>query len=95
MQYPSQTSRIELSKSAYKTNVDFIHKLLPKNTLFASVVKGNAYGHGIEQFCPMTQEFGIQHYCVFSAEEAYRVRKILQTDAYILIMGHIADQEVE
>lgn len=95
MNLPRPTSRIELSRSAYQDNINFIYELLPSNAIFASVIKGNAYGHGIEQFTPIAFEAGVRHFCVFSAEEAFRLLRTLDSSIYILIMGHIAEDELE
>ena len=37
-------SLIELSRSAYQKNIDFLRQLFGKKVIFSSVVKGNAYG---------------------------------------------------
>ena len=89
------TSHIELSESAVKNNIDFIHNQLDKNVTFSSVVKGNAYGHSIEYYCPLAYKYGIRHFSVFSAEEAFKVKKALPTNDYtLLIMGYIENEEI-
>ena len=42
------TSYIEISKSALQHNLNFLKKHIHKDVQVSSVVKGNAYGHGIE-----------------------------------------------
>jgi len=42
------SSYIELNKTALTNNINFIKTLLPSTTQLSAVVKGNAYGHGIE-----------------------------------------------
>ena len=69
------TSHIEISKSAYKTNIKYLKGQLGENTIISSVVKGNAYGHGIENIVPMAEASGISHFSVFSASEALQVCK--------------------
>ncbi len=66
------TSTIEISKSAYQNNLKFIRSLIGESCTFSSVIKGNAYGHGIEVFAPMAEEVDVNHFSVFSANEAYR-----------------------
>lgn len=56
---------------------------------FSSVVKGNAYGHGIEAFCPMVYQAGGRHFSTFSVDEAYRVRQAMPKDITILVMGYV------
>ena len=51
--YPSW---IELSRSALEKNVSFLKDYVGKDTLFSSVIKGNAYGHGIKHFVPLAEE---------------------------------------
>lgn len=88
------TSHIELSRSALKNNVRFIRGLLGE-TLFSSVVKGHAYGHGIEFICPMLYELGQRHFSVFSADEAFNVSKCIPNDVTIMIMGYCEDEQIE
>ncbi|MFD1551110.1 alanine racemase [Putridiphycobacter roseus] len=89
----SQTSYITLSRSALKNNVEFIQNILG-TTKFSSVVKGNAYGHGIKQFCPLIHELGVDHFSVFSADEAQKINAILP-HVSIQIMGFIHDNDLE
>ena len=42
------TSYIEISKSAYRHNIKYLRNIIGKDVRFTSVVKGNAYGHGVE-----------------------------------------------
>ncbi len=88
------TSHIELSRSALKTNISFIKNMLGETT-FSSVVKGNAYGHGVSHFCPLLYENGIRHFSVFSANEALDVFNALPKDISIMIMGHIDNDQIE
>jgi alanine racemase len=85
-----QTSFIELSESAVRNNVSFIKSLLGEEVVFSAVVKGNAYGHGISNYCPLAYRSGIRHFSVFSSEEAYAVYESLVTkDFQLMIMGDI------
>ena len=89
------TSVLELSQDSLNTNIAFLRKLFGKKVRISSVVKGNAYGHGIETFVPMAQAAGIDHFSVFSTEEAYRVVSTLTQDAEVMIMGMIDDSDIE
>ncbi len=89
------TSHIEISKSAYKTNIKYLREQLGENTIISSVVKGNAYGHGIENIVPMAEASGIRHFSVFSASEALQVWKSRSSGSRIMIMGFIDDEEME
>jgi alanine racemase len=89
------TSVIEISKSALEHNFHFIKSRLGENVQFSSVVKGNAYGHGIEVFVPLAENCGISHFSVFSADEALRVQKATLTNPTILIMGMLDNNQLE
>ncbi len=88
------SSNIYLSKSAYKKNVDFIRKIIGKKPIFSSVVKGNAYGHGIKAFVPMAESCGINHFSVFSQEEAFEVKKVCSASSTIMIMGVVSLENI-
>ncbi len=89
------SSYVEISKSAYQKNLRFLRRKIGRETLLSSVVKGNAYGHGISSFLPMAESCGVRHFSVFSAEEAYLARRSSQHDSQILIMGYIDQGELE
>lgn len=91
-----QTSYIELSESAIKNNIDFIQNFIGEGVTFSSVVKGNAYGHGIEQYCPIAYKYGLRHFSVFSAGEALDVTKAIgNLDCTVLIMGQIDNEQLD
>ncbi|GHA58385.1 alanine racemase [Pontibacter akesuensis] len=89
------SSYIEISKSALQNNIAFIKQLIGQQVQFSSVIKGNAYGHGIEQFTSIAQESGVDHFSVFSADEAQRVLQTVSAPTTIMIMGYIDNQELE
>lgn len=89
------TSYIELSQSAVEHNIQFIRKVLSKNAKVASVVKANAYGHGIEAYIPMAEAAGIRYFAVFSSGEAKRVVESRKENSEVMIMGWIAPNELE
>ena len=88
------SSYIELSKSALLKNIKFLRNLIGKDVLFSSVIKGNAYGHGIEQFLPLAEKCGIRHFSVFNADEALNAFSNKTEDSHISIMGAIDDEEL-
>ncbi len=90
------TSIIEISKSKFASNIDYLQNLIGKNVLLAPVVKGNAYGHGIEPFIKMSQSCSsIKTFCVYSASEALRVFKVAEPGTKIIIMGWLDDPQIE
>lgn len=88
------TSKIYLNKKALQNNHDFIRSKLGENVKLSAVVKGNAYGHGIEQYIPMAEECGFDHFSVFSTDEAYRVKKISTKNSPVMIMGEIYPEDI-
>lgn len=89
------TSFIELDQGALESNLKYIKSRLKPGVRFSSVVKGNAYGHGIFEFVPMVEAAGIHHFSVFSADEALEVNNITMNHSSIMIMGYIGNEEVE
>ena len=89
------TSIIEISKNSLKHNIDFLKKQMGKNVFISSVVKGNAYGHGIKEFVPVAEEYGLNHFSVYSADEAFEVFKYSSGKSGIMIMGMVENEELE
>lgn len=91
----NSTSYIELSREAYQNNLKFLRTYIKKETRISSVVKGNAYGHGIEDFVPMAESSGIDHFSVHSADEAKEVFDARKNDkTEIMIMGYISNEDI-
>lgn len=89
------TSIIEISKNSLKHNIDFLKKQMGENVKISSVVKGNAYGHGIKEFVPVAEECGLKHFSVYSADEAFEVFKYSNGKSDIMIMGKVENEELE
>jgi alanine racemase len=88
-------SIIELSSSAYQKNIDFLHKIFGKKVILSSVVKGNAYGHGIKELTAIAYQSGVRHFSVFDVEEAKRVKASLKDKITILVMGLVQDEDMQ
>lgn len=92
----NSTSYIEISESAIENNINFIKNLLGDEVIFSSVVKGNAYGHSIKNYCPLAYKYGIRHFSVADANEAQEVLEAIpREDTTIMIMGMIENQQLE
>lgn len=89
-----RNSIIELNQEAYQSNLSFLKKMLGKKVIFSSVVKGNAYGHGIKEFVTMAHQSGVNHFSVFDVEEAKIVFETLGNKVTIMIMGFVADDDL-
>ena len=86
-------SRIELSRSSYEKNVTFLKDYVGRDVIFSSVIKGNAYGHGIRYFVPMAEECGVRHFSVFSSDEAKNaIMAKNYEDTHVMIMGMISNE---
>ncbi|MFO7811237.1 MAG: alanine racemase [Candidatus Delongbacteria bacterium] len=83
------SSEISLSRSAAENNISVIRDLVGRNVRISSVVKANAYGHGIISFVPLVLNMGIDHFSVFNYNEAIEVYKLVKKKADIMIMGWI------
>ncbi|MBF6609012.1 MAG: alanine racemase [Flavobacterium sp.] len=88
-------SIIELSRAALQQNLEFLRATFGKKIIFSSVVKGNAYGHGISEFVTLAHECGISHFSAFDAEEARIIKQCVGSNATIMIMGFVADEDLE
>lgn len=88
-------SIIELNKIAYQQNIDFLKKTFGKKVILSSVVKGNAYGHGITEFVNMAYDSGVSHFSVFDVEEAKLVKAQLKDQATIMVMGLVNEEDME
>ncbi|PLX12124.1 MAG: alanine racemase [Marinilabiliales bacterium] len=89
------TSVIEIDRSALIHNLNFIQDYLVRDVKVSSVIKANAYGHGIEEFVPIAEMAGINHFSVFSADEAQRACKVKQPETEVMIMGWVSDENLE
>ncbi|MCL6258422.1 alanine racemase [Aquiflexum sp. TKW24L] len=89
------TSYIEISRQAYRQNMDFLKSDIGPKTEISVVVKGNAYGHGIENIVHLAEENGIRHFSTFSADEALRVHEASKSDSEIMIMGMLENEDLE
>lgn len=90
----AETSEILLSKDSLAKNLSFIRNTMGTDTELVSVIKGNAYGHGISTFGPLAYDCGVRSFAVFSAFEA---RSLLESGVQpdrLMIMGHIDDEDI-
>lgn len=88
-------SIIELNRSAYQNNINFLKKTFGKKVVLSSVVKGNAYGHGVREFVSMAYDCGVTHFSVFDVEEAKVVKETLFDQVTIMVMGLVQEQDME
>jgi len=82
-------SYIELDKAALNSNIAFMKKKAGPGVTYSVVIKGNAYGHGIEDLVPMLEVCGVNHFSVFNVEEARRVQHVKRENCHVMIMGFV------
>ena len=85
------TSFIELSQSAFHKNIKFLRRQIGKGVRLELVVKGNAYGHGLNPFLPLAEQLGVNHFSTFNAEEAYQAWLIKKPLSTLTIMGDVGE----
>ena len=83
---------IEISRKAYQNNIAFFRNLVGEKVEIFSVVKANAYGHGVQPIVQLALESGIQSFAVHALEEAMVVRSLAPVST-ILIMGPVWGKE--
>lgn len=90
----SASSHIELNPEFFKKNIEFIREKMDEGVTLSAVIKGNAYGHGINQFVPMAEELGIDHFSVYGMEEARTFHAISDKKSHLMIMGYISNDNL-
>jgi len=91
----ASTSHIEIAKDALKDNVNFVKSIVDKKTIISAVIKGNAYGHGVHIIVPTLEEFGINHFSVYSSPEAKNAFQFICKKSTIMIMGFVYENDLE
>jgi alanine racemase len=100
--HPGNGPWIELSASAVRKNVELFRALLSKagsNARFGAVLKGNAYGHGLNAMLPLAHEHADVLY-VITPQDAFAVRAYegashLPRKQVVVIGAIVADEAVE
>jgi alanine racemase len=87
-------SHIELNQKALKKNIQYLKKEFGPDVTFVSVIKGNAYGHGINEFLPMAEECGVNYFAVFDVFEAEQAYKSKKESTNIIIIGGIEPENL-
>ena len=85
---------IEIDADAYKNNIQAIRSLLDPEVAFCSVIKANAYGHGLEEIAKIAQKAGVKYFAVDSIDEADQLRSIAP-EATIFILGFTVADRLE
>jgi alanine racemase len=75
-----------VDRSAVRANIRAFRKLIGPRVKLWSVVKSNAYGHGLYTFAPLAAKLGVDGFCVDSLVEAVRMREMGLAQP-ILVLG--------
>lgn len=89
------SSYIELDFKALKKNIHYLKKEIGEKVKFVSVIKGNAYGHGIQDYIPLAEACGIDYFAVSDAYEAETANYVLSPKSELMIMGMIENEELK
>lgn len=90
-----ESSVIEISRSALVTNLKFMRQRIGPHAKFCSVVKGNAYGHGLVEFVTLAMDCGLDYFAVYSADEAYKLVSEIKKRPAVYIMGYLESASIE
>ena len=82
----------EIHTARIRENVMQLKRHLTAGTRFMAVVKGNAYGHGIEP-CVQAMDDLCDWYGTATMQEALRVRSV-SGEKPILVFGYVSDEEI-
>ena len=79
---------VEISKKSLLHNFNTFKKLAGEKVGIMSVVKANAYGHGINEVASLLEEAGSDWFAVDNLDEALTIR-LTKVKKPILILGYI------
>lgn len=85
---------VEVSQKAVKNNYNTFRKLIGPKCLLLSVVKSNAYGHGLVEFARIVEKLGVDWLGVDSIVEGESLRKAgIKTP--ILVLGYTLPAKIK
>ncbi len=85
---------VEIDLSALERNIGAIRASVPRDVRYISVVKADAYGHGLLQTVTKLMQSGVDIFAVAYVKEAVAIRE-LGSGWPILILGPILPNEVD
>lgn len=90
MTYPSY---IELDVKALQKNIRYLKKRIG-SAKFCSVIKGDAYGHGIRHYIPCAEACGVDYFAVADSREAKWALNVKKPSSHVMIMAMIANEDL-
>lgn len=82
-------TRLEIDLAALAHNFQYLKSKIKDSTLFMSVVKANAYGHGMIPISKKLQELGTDYFAVAYVEEAVELRDAGITKPILVLHAQI------
>jgi alanine racemase len=83
---------VEIDLAALERNLVKIKSALPAHVRYISVVKADAYGHGVKLTVPRLLHCGVDCFCVANVREGTEVREI-GSGTEILVLGAVLPEE--
>lgn len=93
MQATGHKTWIEINTQAYKDNICTLKSLLSEGVIFCSVLKADAYGHGLPQMLKLALGQDITYFAVDSIDEA-RIIRTISSQAQIFILGYTVSERL-
>ena len=84
----------EINLAALERNLRLIRDSLPPHVRYVSVVKADAYGHGIHPTAARLMQSGVDLFAVANIKEATEIRE-MGSGWPILILGPLLEEEDE
>lgn len=85
-------SWLEISISKLLHNLNAVRSRLGKQTKLMTVLKANAYGHGLEHIGKILNDLGVSSFAVARPDEAVKLRQVLP-ESEILVLSGCHDKE--
>jgi alanine racemase len=85
---------IEVDRSALAWNYHELKRFMGEDVEVVPVVKGNAYGHGVDPVVPVLEHEGVTRFQTFSAAEAAAIMQVADDKTRIMVTGHVPGSAV-
>lgn len=92
--YRRRNTWVEVDLEIYRRNLAVIQAALSPAAQLISVVKANAYGHGIHAVATASWEAGVRWFLVATLDEAITIRTLLPSPD-ILLLGGVWPSDIE
>lgn len=87
-------TRVEISKTAFRKNLEALRQVMPKDADILAVVKADAYGHSAAGMARLMVKNGITRFGVATIPEALELRQAGINGQILLLQGPFEDYEL-